>query len=625
MKEALTSFDLHVLAQELKVLEGGYLDKVYQDGEVFLLRFRHPKAGKRELYVEPGKWLFLGEDRPKPPQPTTLALSLRKVVGNATVGRVQQRGFDRILHFTLQKATNYTLILEMFGRGNLILAEDGVVRHALRYGKWGSREVRRGESYGPPAEFPDLTSLARPALAQLLAASTGIVVKVLASRLGLGRLYAEETCLRAGVEKERRVAKLEPVEVEVLLESLAALTKNLETPSPTLVSDDGPLDVIPFPLQRYEGYASTAFPTMSEALQAFVRDRPEPVPVDEESARVERRIARQEESLVELDAEIELLSGAVDYLYAHYQEADRRLQAAREEAEATGARPGTNSVRLETEGGEVALDIHQDVDANARRLYERRKALLTKRASVERALVESHALRQAATKRTQRRSRRPTFPPSKRFWFDAYRWTLTRHRFLVLGGRDARSNEKLVRKHLDARDRYCHADLTGAPSVVVKEGADAPAEDLREACAFALIFSKAWAMGVGSGSAFWVTPEQVSKTAESGEFLAPGAFVIRGRRNYEHRLPLQVGIGRVAVEGVDRVLPGEPEGVAQLSSHFVVLSPGGPVRRPVLARQLSEAFQIPPAEVERVLPSGSFAIQRVVGLQLPDSEAPPQA
>src|SRR5205807_1034391 len=81
------------------------------------------------------------------------------------------------------------------------------------------------------------------------------------------------------------------------------------------------------------------------------------------------------------------------------------------------------------------------------------------------------------------------------------------------------------------------ADIHGAPSTVIKDGARAPETTLREACEFALAYSKAWSAGLASGSAYWVLPEQVSKQAESGEFLPRGAFVIRGKRNYLHNLP----------------------------------------------------------------------------------------
>src|SRR5439155_1158770 len=91
---------------------------------------------------------------------------------------------------------------------------------------------------------------------------------------------------------------------------------------------------------------------------------------------------------------------------------------------------------------------------------------------------------------------------TKSLWFEAYRWALSSDGHLTLGGRDARTNDQLVKKHLKEGDRYAHADIHGAPSTVIKDGARAPESTLREACEFALAYSKAWSAGLASGSAY---------------------------------------------------------------------------------------------------------------------------
>ena len=99
----------------------------------------------------------------------------------------------------------------------------------------------------------------------------------------------------------------------------------------------------------------------------------------------------------------------------------------------------------------------------------------------------------------------------------------------------------------------------------VKEGSKAGEPTLREACEFALLYSKAWPAGLSSGSAFWVTPEQVSKQAESGEFLPRGGFVVRGKRNYIHDIPVQMAVGEIAHEGARKVMGGPAGSLAARS------------------------------------------------------------
>ncbi|MEE9237111.1 MAG: ribosome rescue protein RqcH [Thermoplasmata archaeon] len=616
MKEALTSFDIRVLLRDLSEIEGAYLDKVYQRDSSFILRFNLPRVGKRELFIEPGRWIFLGQDFEKPRTPPAFAQNLRKLLHNAVLQEVRQRGFDRILLMKFEKETGYTLVLEMFGTGNLILLRGEEILQALRPAKWRTRDVWRGQTYVFPPEAGNPTTLDFGDFREIVGAYEGPVVKVLALSLGLGGLYAEETCLRASVQKDDSAKNLGEEEMRALYEELRGLLKQLDEPAPAIVLDEGPVDVVPFPLQLYKSYRLKRFGTMSEALQEYVNSLREEVPKDEARAKIERRMGRQEEVLRDLKEEIELAGAATDYLYANYQEVDRLLRMGREGELREGLDPESGLLRLEVSGHQLELDIRLGVDENARLLYKRKKAAMDRVKRVRRALQESRRELGRVRTTTRRQERRPAYKPSKRFWFDAYRWSLTSKGFLILGGRDARSNEKLVRKHLEPGDRYFHADLPGAPSVVLKDGSKAGNGDLKETSRFALVFSKAWQLGIGSGSAYWVKPEQVSKTAESGQYLKTGSFVIRGRRNYHHNLALALAVGEVSYEEVKRVIAADPDAIEELSHKYVVLEPAGALERRSLVRQLSETFGVPPEEIERVLPAGTFTVRRVTGLSL---------
>jgi len=136
---------------------------------------------------------------------------------------------------------------------------------------------------------------------------------------------------------------------------------------------------------------------------------------------------------------------------------------------------------------------------------------------------------------------------------------------------------------------------------------------LREACEFALAYSKAWSAGLASGSAYWVLPEQVSKQAESGEFLPRGAFVVRGKRNYFHDLPVRLAIGEVEIEGHRKIMGGPVSAVAARSSRYAVLLPGKEDREEV-AKRLASVFTVPIEEVVRVMPPGKVQIEERHGL-----------
>lgn len=130
----------------------------------------------------------------------------------------------------------------------------------------------------------------------------------------------------------------------------------------------------------------------------------------------------------------------------------------------------------------------------------------------------------------------------KKEWFHNFRFFYTSSNFLVLAGKDTKNNEFLIKKHLKENDLYFHAEVFGAPHVVLKNDLkrDVPDIDKEEAACFALIFSSAWKNKSFSSQVYSVHPEQVSKTANTGESLSTGAFVIRGKREYYKKLNLKL-------------------------------------------------------------------------------------
>ena len=138
-------------------------------------------------------------------------------------------------------------------------------------------------------------------------------------------------------------------------------------------------------------------------------------------------------------------------------------------------------------------------------------------------------------------------------WFESYHWFITSSGNLVVAGKDVNGNEKVVKKHMSEKDIYIHADLYGAPSTILKvekENTDLE-KDILEAAQFAVSNSRAWSNNLASGSAYWVTPLQVSKTPESGEFVRKGSWIVKGKRNYLFNLPLKLKISTVIFENTE--------------------------------------------------------------------------
>ena len=64
---------------------------------------------------------------------------------------------------------------------------------------------------------------------------------------------------------------------------------------------------------------------------------------------------------------------------------------------------------------------------------------------------------------------------------------------------------------------------------------------LQQAAAFALCHAAAWD-AQQLCKVYWVAAQQVSKTAPSGEFLPPGSFMIRGKKNFLAPYRMEMGL-----------------------------------------------------------------------------------
>jgi len=194
----------------------------------------------------------------------------------------------------------------------------------------------------------------------------------------------------------------------------------------------------------------------------------------------------------------------------------------------------------------VEIDLDLTAQANARQYFVQKKSAAVK----ERKTIESGSVAlKSAEKKTKQHlkemSKIATINKARKvFWFEKFFWFISSENFLVIGGKDAQQNELIVKRYMKPNDVYVHADLHGAATVVVKNISSdpVPPKTLNEAGQFAVCFSQAWDSKILT-AAYWVKPEQVSKTAPSGEYLTVGSFMIRGKKNFLPPSHLIMGFG----------------------------------------------------------------------------------
>ncbi|XP_057524702.1 uncharacterized protein LOC130804315 isoform X2 [Amaranthus tricolor] len=195
----------------------------------------------------------------------------------------------------------------------------------------------------------------------------------------------------------------------------------------------------------------------------------------------------------------------------------------------------------------VEVDLTLSAHGNARRWYEMKK----KQESKQEKTITAHekAFKAAERKTRFQLSQEKTVARishmRKVHWFEKFNWFISSENYLVISGRDAQQNEMIVKRHMEKDDLYVHAEMHGASSTLIKNhkpGQPVPPLTLNQAGCYTVCQSKAWDSKIVT-SAWWVYPDQVSKTAPTGEYLTTGSFMIRGKKNFLPPHPLIMGFG----------------------------------------------------------------------------------
>ncbi|MBR9700729.1 DUF814 domain-containing protein, partial [Candidatus Woesearchaeota archaeon] len=178
----------------------------------------------------------------------------------------------------------------------------------------------------------------------------------------------------------------------------------------------------------------------------------------------------------------------------------------------------------------IILDSKLSVEKNAARYFERAKKAKKKLKGAMKAIaIAEERLKKPEKKQVQK----PQKVERKKEWFEHFRWFYSSDGMLCIGGRDATTNETVIKKHTEQGDLVFHTDMAGSPFIVVKaESKEISTQTKEEAAVFTGSFSRAWKQGLGYIDVFYVKPDQVTKQAQAGEFLGKGAFMIRGHTEY---------------------------------------------------------------------------------------------
>jgi len=330
MKQELTSLDLYYLTKEFQALVGARVDKFYEQSEdkkEFLFVFHKPSIGKLMLRIHLPNLAYLTDYKQTfPDVPPGFCMFLRKHLGSGKIKEVRQKGFDRILEIVFDtKEGIRILICELFSKGNMVLVdEDYKIKGLLESQNWEARTIRGGAKYEYPPTQADTPSLGEEQIKEIIQKSKmDLIVKTLAVDFGLGGLYAEELCSRAGISNDKK--KLDDKEIKKICAELKTLFN--EKVKANKVGDE----IVPFHLaagaekkEHYESFNKA----LDENLSIKAMNASEDKVVKEKQTKQDKVrlvIEKQGQRLRELEQSIADNQRKGELIYEHYQEVKELL------------------------------------------------------------------------------------------------------------------------------------------------------------------------------------------------------------------------------------------------------------------------------------------------------------
>ena len=154
--KSMTNVDIYTICQELNdLLVGARVDKSFQPTkDTVVMRFHKAGTGRLDLVIQAGKRIHLSQyPLTNPQNPPSFPMLLRKIVKGANVVSVEQHNFDRVVEIKMKKEETYTLIVELFSQGNIILLnESNEIILPLKRKHWSDRDISSKKEYVFPIE-----------------------------------------------------------------------------------------------------------------------------------------------------------------------------------------------------------------------------------------------------------------------------------------------------------------------------------------------------------------------------------------------------------------------------------------------------------------------------------------
>jgi len=644
----LSGIELHYLVNKIspKVSSGYYVSDISSiTKNTILLKLHHPAEPNIMLMVST-KGIWFTNKKYRQVEENQFVKVLSGEIERAKISSVSQPGSERIffLYFVNRANEERKLIVEIFGKGNIILCDETMkILWLLNPIEVRHRTLRTGSEYVlPPKRGEDVLQISLKSMKKnaSLQPNNTEVVKWLGNCTSLPRKYLEEILLQSAINT-KYASILSDNDIEIIYEKTKEITNKIidETNhEPSVILDKLGLavDTSPIPMskeanvKKVETYMDGIDQVLSNEILTIGRNL--------KTEEADRKILELEHDLEEQNkAKMQVLSKSKSLRnLAHELMKLSSMGIQDMNDNKVNSLLQINDSKIVHENGLAYLDLFNErvkleasIPTFSSLLFSRAKELERGAVNIDKASEELKSRIEKIQNQTQKIHEKIQFNMlESKHWYERYRWFVTTDGHLVIGGRDASSNSAVIRKHMTENDIVFHAEIHGSPFFLVKDARNQENGDFVDETAQATVsFSRAWKDGLSSGDAYWVFPNQVKKGAPTGQYLPKGSFVIEGKRNFCKGVELKLSIGLIQIENNRyTIVCGPSNAIRRRSLVFASLLPGGsdPMN---LAKKVKGEFvrvisefdsdladylkKIVLDEIIRMLPSGQSKIERI--------------
>jgi len=566
-------------------------------------------------------------------EPNRLLKRLRSDLLRLKLKKIEQIGAERIAYFTFEGfGKEFILVGEFFGDGNILLCNKEMKILALQH----SIEVRhRKLSVGleyvqPPNKGLDIFNITESDFDELK--TTDLVsAKWFGRTLGLPKKYVEGVFDIVNIDPKKIGNLLTNDEIKKIFETTKKIVNDVVSGNhEAVIIRKEKSEILPLRLGKIEGEVISANSFIEGLDTVFTENivakgkSIQSSGSDKKIKELQTQISEQQKAIETVKERSKNITNVANSLFEMVSKGIFSI-----EDKSAQEILVVHNAKLTSEKG-ISLIIVEDekIKINTKSPLQSIASVLFNEAKKQSGAIKSiEDIKSKTEKKLEKLQNKTELERDimlvteirKKNWYERYRWFYTSDGYLVIGGRDAASNSAVVRKHLVKNDKIFHADIFGSPFFIIKNAENAPDTSMNEVAHATVCFSRAWREGLYGVSAYWVNPEQVKKSAPSGEFLPKGSFTIEGQRNFINSGNLKLSVGIIPQDDGHVLTCGPSETIKKNSICYAIIEPDG-AEMVETAKKIRIEFSKIHEEITkkiniddfvRVMPSGKSQIKEV--------------